>query len=214
MALEILKNLLKRIKGLFWKNKPNISKMKDNKDVKGLIKALSYKDESIRLRAIKALGILGDPEAIEPLIKLLSHSFLGNYATFSLGKIGKPAVKPLINALQKDNKNVRINSTYALGLTGDTNAVQTLIQLLDDKNDTVRMNAAAALGMIGSEEAVLSLIKALNDKHWKVRENATGALEQIGDKKAIKPLNHMLNDENKEVSVRAKIALEKIKNKD
>jgi bilin biosynthesis protein len=211
MVLGILKKLFKGLTGLFWNDKPNINKMKNKKDIEGLIEALNYKDESIQLGAIKALGSANDPRAIDPLIKILRHYYFGNFATFALGKMGEPAIEPLINSLKDKNINVRMKSAYALGLIGTETAVKPLNQLLDDENDTVRMDAAAALGMIGSKKAVEPLIKSLKDKHWKVRENSACSLGLIGDKKAIEPLNQMINDENKDVVSEVNIALDKIK---
>lgn len=213
MVLGILKKIFLKIKDVLGIGKPNISKMKQKKDVDGLIEALSYKDESIKLGAIKALGSIGDPHSIEPLIKFLKQSYLGNYATFALAEIGNPAVDLLIEATQNKDNYVRMNSAYALGLIGNEKAVPTLNKLLKDKDDTVRMDASGALRMIASPKAVDPLIKSLKDKEWKVRENSAEALGKIGDERAIEHLSPMLNDENKNVSMKAEIALEKIKNK-
>jgi hypothetical protein len=56
--------------GLF--GPPNVAKMEAKRDMLGLIKALSYqKSASVRQAAAKALGELGDPLAIEPLVSRL-----------------------------------------------------------------------------------------------------------------------------------------------
>src|SRR5690554_3034255 len=58
--------------GLF--GPPNIEKMKARRDIKGLIKALSYqKDEEIRADAASALGELEEQSAIDPLINTLEN---------------------------------------------------------------------------------------------------------------------------------------------
>jgi|WetSurMetagenome_2_1015567.scaffolds.fasta_scaffold644508_2 hypothetical protein len=56
--------------GLF--GPPDVAKMKAKRDVLGLIKALRYqKDAGVRQAAARALGELGDPRAIEPLVAQL-----------------------------------------------------------------------------------------------------------------------------------------------
>lgn len=49
---------------------PNIEKMQAKRDVNGLIKALSHKDDDIKCDAAKALGEIGDPVAVVPLLTL------------------------------------------------------------------------------------------------------------------------------------------------
>ena len=48
--------------------KPNVPKMQGKKDVAGLIKALSDQDSVIRSQAARALGQIGDRQALSPLI--------------------------------------------------------------------------------------------------------------------------------------------------
>lgn len=50
---------------------PNIEKMKKNRDVKGLIKALKHKDLSVRAAAACVLGEIGDARAVGPLAQAL-----------------------------------------------------------------------------------------------------------------------------------------------
>ena len=51
---------------------PNVDKLKAKRDVKGLSRALSYqKDDEVRRRAAKALGEIGDAQAVEPLTAAL-----------------------------------------------------------------------------------------------------------------------------------------------
>ncbi len=53
---------------MFHVGPPNIERMKDARQVQGLIKALGYRDAwNIRKAAAEALGALQDPVAIEPL---------------------------------------------------------------------------------------------------------------------------------------------------
>jgi len=52
--------------GLF---KPNVEKMKAQGDVEGLVKALKHKDYLVAAEAAKALGVIRDARAVEPLMQ-------------------------------------------------------------------------------------------------------------------------------------------------
>jgi hypothetical protein len=224
--------------GLF---KPNVEKLEEKKNVKGLIKALRYKYWHVRQKAAEALGKIGDEKAVEPLIQALEDGYsyvqeeaaralgkigdkravvpllrasrgyqLGYNLDVSwvarwalgktLGKIGEPAVEPLIQALKNEHWSVREGAAEALGEIGSTRAVEPLIQALKDEDSYedsyVRRKAARALGEIRSTRAVEPLIQALKDEDWCVRQEAAEALGKIGDEKAVEPLIQVLKDED------------------
>ena len=64
--------------------------------------------------------------------------------------IGKPAVEPLIKALQQGDGNLRWGAAVALGKVKDPDAVEPLIWALADKYENVRAEAAASLAAIGT----------------------------------------------------------------
>ena len=108
------------IMGLF-RGKPNVEKMEAKRDAKGLIKTLGYKtDSGVRRTAALALGKIGEP-AVEPLIAALKDSddCVRREATEALGKIGEPAVEPLIAALKDSDDYVRREAAEALGKIGE-----------------------------------------------------------------------------------------------
>ena len=84
---------------------PDVDKMKEKKNVKGLIKALGYpKDYQVRKFASEALGEIGDAQAVEQLIAALKDEEVQvrKFAAKALGKIGDArAIEPLI-AVFKD----------------------------------------------------------------------------------------------------------------
>ncbi len=93
-------------------NKPNVEIMEKSKDFEGLIEALNHKDLDVQRNAAGALGRLGNPQAVAPLIEVLSdpvimrsgeHLYLLTDVASALGEIGdKRAVKPLKDALERD----------------------------------------------------------------------------------------------------------------
>jgi len=82
-----------------------------------------------------------------------------------LGRIGEPAVEPLIWVLNNPDWGVRESetATEALGRIGDRRAVEPLIRVLSNADSHVRESAAAAeaLGRIGSDRAVAPLKRTL-----------------------------------------------------
>ncbi len=108
-----------------------------------------------------ALGAIGDPQAVPPLIQALGHApFADDWdavrraAAEALVRIGAPAVPALIQALGDDWDAVRRAAAWALGAIGDPQAVPALIQALGDSDSAVRRAAAWALGAIGDPQAV------------------------------------------------------------
>ncbi|MBU1662625.1 MAG: HEAT repeat domain-containing protein [Chloroflexi bacterium] len=147
-----------RIFNLF--SRPNVEELKARSDVNGLIEALSYeKDANVRLAAAWALGMIGDPRAVEPLIATLGDQpNVREVAAKALGKIADPrAVEPLIAALQDENWGVQGTTAKALGEIGDTRAVKPLITALHYADKSTRWYITQALttftGQLSGDDA-------------------------------------------------------------
>ena len=69
-------------------------------------------DESIlhfdRRNAAEALGVIGNPRAIEPLIRALADRNVVESAAWALEHIGEPAVDPLIEAAKEKRPGARV----------------------------------------------------------------------------------------------------------
>lgn len=88
--------------------KPNVTRMEKERDIEGLLEALKHKDAEVRRKVAGALGRLGDPRAIDPLIRILTgdNEFMVNPDLYlqgdvakALGEIGdEKAVKALKSA--------------------------------------------------------------------------------------------------------------------
>ncbi len=125
---------------------PNVEKMKARRDVNGLIKALGYMGKGqvftqevarIRCAAATALGEIGDPIAINPLIREIGvGGGVGEAAAKALVKIGIASVAPLVNLIQDrhENEHKRLIAAECLGRITDFD-IDVFLELLK-QNDT------------------------------------------------------------------------------
>jgi HEAT repeat protein len=134
---------------------PIIKKLK----IRFQIARLKSRDEHIRTDAAWALGQIGDPRAVEPLIAILRRgpSSARQTAAWALGQIGDPrAVEPLVSALNYGNDFVLQAAAQALGKLGHPRAVELHVGVLKDDSDggLVREAPALELLQIGDARAV------------------------------------------------------------
>ncbi|MCH7761066.1 HEAT repeat domain-containing protein [candidate division TA06 bacterium] len=149
-----------------------------------LIGLIQHQNWRMRMSACEALGEVGDPRAVEPLMTALKDTvFL-----------------------------VRKGAVFGLGKMEDRRSISALIQALGDGSYAVRYPASEALETIG-RPAVPPLIKALKENDSITRSLVCGVLGKIQDRRALKPLRRMLKDEDWGVKVAAKEALRSLKSK-
>ncbi|MCP5461955.1 MAG: HEAT repeat domain-containing protein [bacterium] len=182
-----------------------------------LLKALSGSDYIQGANAATALGKIGNPIAVEYLIKrmcrnecVMDHLVQKNAAA-ALGMIRDTrAVYPLIALFAHEDSEVRESALNALVLLGN-DSIDALINSLQHQTTYVRSFSAMALGRIKHPRSVPALITALEDKlrydYFIVRKNAARALGEIGSADALKPLISALNDAYEYVREAAAYAL-------
>jgi len=190
----------------------DVKKLKETRNVPGLILALKNKDPTVQYDAAEALGDIGDIRAVEPLSTALGTSEYSGVrwkSAEALAKIGSPAVEALIGALRNADDDVRWKAAIALGEIGDIRAVDPLILLLRDEDRFVKSHAALALGALG-EPAVSSLLRALSEGDGNLRWGAAIALGKIQDPKSIEPLIRSLADKYENVRAESASSLASI----
>ena len=220
-----------------------LGKLKDTQAVEPLSEVLLRDgDADVRASAAWALGEIGDASAVETLIKALNDEDSGvrEKAVAALGKMGKDAFEPLVQALSAKKARVRKGAALALGNLRIKDAIKPLSEALHDKNfevrwcaaqslanigrdafevlldaskeedEEVRWCAASALGKLKDKRAVQHLISLLDDPAEKVRASAAWALGEIGDASAVEKLIKALGDSSRFVVESAKEALLKI----
>ena len=218
---------------LFGVKPGDIGRMRDRRDLAGLIRALGSPDFAVQTQAAHALSSLG-PSAMDELIRALKRK----NKDVRLGVIGALAVirdprsiDPLTVALQDESGEVRWQAALALGEIGDSRVTAPLVGALLDADKYVRYGAAFALAKLGwkpetAEErafffvgmqewkavkaagpaAIPALSHVLNDRDEAVRQKAIGILGSIRDKQAIPALMRGLADASSEVRWEAVLA--------
>ena len=156
------------------KRRPDVQKLARKRNVRGLIKALRYResgtgawtgrDAQVRHKAAQALGMTSD----------------------------RRAVKPLIASLDDESRFVREWAAWALGQIGDGRALEPLIASLEDKDWDVRKAVATSLGQLGDPRAVGPLVAALQGGGLLLNTAIRQALVKIGEP-AVEPLTAALS---------------------
>ena len=151
--------------------------VKDPRVVVALIESLKDPDRAVREDATIALGMIGDPRAIDALMEAMKDGAVKRHAIMSLGMIGDVrALPPVLAALK--GKGIRQDGTPMPGCIVSEEAF-------------IKEAAATALGHFRDPRVIPDLILLLKD--GVLRERAANALVLIGDA-AIEPLISFLYD--------------------
>ena len=123
---------------------------------------------------------------------------------FEMGPLAawpKPAppelVKALLNAVDDENADVRLEAIYALGVIGGRGIGEPeskqLITALDHYDPAIRAAAARVIGRLRVKIAGENLIRAMNDSNAQVRYASMRALGEIGEGSALQALTDQFN---------------------
>jgi HEAT repeat protein len=202
-----------------------------------LIRALrSSSSPAVQMGAAAALGKIGNPCAVDPLVDaLLCEDWrIGRVIVHALGRMGEPAIKPLLRVLQEGNEPARKGCVTALVMIGEP-AREVLPQALGHDHYRVRAGVADVLDrlawapaskeelaryLIAKERwldlvrmgpsAVAPLIEVLSDRDESIRRRATEMVGELRDGRAVQPLMHLLHDDYYSIRREAAAALVKI----
>jgi HEAT repeat protein len=149
-----------------------VRRLQRERDVDALIAELRnsapFGQIGVRGWAARALGKLGDPRAVQPLLRLLRED---------------------------DNEVVRSTAARSLGQIGDSSAVPALVAALDEESDVVRAWAADSLGRLGARSAARKVTSLLTSPNRVVRQAAAVSLGKIGDSSSIGPLSRAAKED-------------------
>jgi HEAT repeat protein len=186
----------------------------------------------IRLRcyAIRMLGLLGDTQAIIPLMSLLNDEAL-NYrvrleAAEALGRLkNSQALNPLIDILknkQPPSLYLQESAVKALGMLGDIRAIDPLLELFEAQQGFKQKCQFLIERILGSvsqlveqgsvqvdekTKALDRIVEAMHDDAYSIRVAAIEALSNIGDISHLPLLKKALFDEHMDVAHTALVAV-------
>jgi len=151
-----------------------------------------------RYVAAWALGEIGQPQSVEPLLKALADDdpAVRRYATRALIKFNREALAPLLEALPKTSGEAEAAIIRVLGDIGDKRALPLLLERAEGLH---RAEVFMALGKLKDPAAEHALLTGLQDENWHVRMNAAMALGPLGSEQAVAPLQVTLEDEERVV---------------
>jgi HEAT repeat protein len=131
-------------------------------------------------RTERLLGRLG-PGAIDPLLRAMRgrHARPGAVRALGLLRDGR-AVDPLISLLRDPSPPLREAAAEALGNLNDTRAVPGLVACTQDPEQSVRDAASAALERMGPAAVIVAVVTLLQPRNGELEPSIDGprALEQ------------------------------------
>jgi hypothetical protein len=151
--------------------------------------ALEDPEREVRSAAARSLGRLGDPGAVEPLVRAVGEGRIPrSVGGQALLAIGEPALPPLRALLSAPDAAARVLAVDLVGFLGDASDGARLTERLHDSSAEVRARAARALGRVGAEQGVVQLRARLADRVPFVRVAVAHALGAVGDTGAVPDL--------------------------
>jgi HEAT repeat protein len=174
-------------------------RLEDERAVLPLLTLLEHPSRTVRLRAIEALGKVGDTTARESLEQIVFSDpadDLRAAAAKALGEIGDPASLTALESAMRGPLNVRSQAIIAVGAIASPSALPVVVDAALDQAEQVRYHAATILGELGKgtdgEGAAPLALKTLErlyvDRVDMVSRAARRSLEALGDRRTDKQL--------------------------
>jgi HEAT repeat protein len=140
--------------------------------------------------AAQALGRWRDARAVRPLIDVLADVDVASVEVVrALGLLGgAEAIEPLLEAMDCDDSEVRSAAAAALALRGDARGTQRLLQDLDDEDYSFHAAVSlAGLGDAHGEDALIRIVEKDRDERPFTDEPVI-ALARMGNKRGLDEL--------------------------
>ncbi|MEO5710025.1 MAG: HEAT repeat domain-containing protein [Nocardioidaceae bacterium] len=155
----------------------------------------------VRRTAVRALGQVGDPIAVPPMLDAVTADpRLSRDVLAAIGRTGSAAApmlrRELLRTLSEpvDNRRAALTAV-GLGVLGDVSAAPLLTVSLEDRDQPgLAVASAEALGSLGAPESVEPLLRAMADADPDLRVAAARALGSVGDVRVAPRLAGSLRD--------------------
>ncbi len=178
------------------------------KEIEDLVTDLRSTLITKRLKAVKALGRLKTPVAVEPLTSTMNDRSreVRCAAIEALALINPANLPDLLQPMIRDKSaDVRLRVAHALGICDTTESIDGLMTLIRDNRDDVANMAARSLARHPRASLAL-LIRQFADKSWKIRSRSAMAVSRMG-KGAADALRSAVEDNDANVRFWAAICL-------
>jgi len=145
--------------------------------------------------AESTLSAMGETAVPHLLEKLDTQSAREKWTLIRIfGKIGEPAVMPLIDSLGSRDKEVTKLTIRILGDIKDSRSVKPLVAMLDRDDYNIRNDACESLGKIADTTVFGDVSLRMGDSVEVVRKSAAVALGRMKDERAIPYLVRGMSD--------------------
>jgi HEAT repeat protein len=192
----------------------SLRELRDVSAVAALVTALGDGDRNIREEVIGTLvEIYADTDRKGPIGRFL-NTFSDEVDRSSVPpyRAVEPAVyEALARALRDEDRSIREEAAYALGILGGRSALRDLATTLQDPDPRVRGAAATAIGKLGAEEDGKALVPLLADESEGVQRRVLYALGVLRVKAAGPALRELYQaNRRKELGLRVLATLSRI----
>ena len=173
-----------------------------------LIAQLSAEDLEVRRSAVVALGRIGDSKATSAVVDKLGDESLAIEAANALARIGDPeAVDGLLKLVGNSDASIRQAAVNALNSVIPPSMVERIIPLLNDPDPNVRESAVKIAGYFGYPQTATRLLELSSDAHEQVRCAAIEHLPYLDDDRAFDVLAQAIKEGTPKVRAAAARAL-------
>jgi HEAT repeat protein len=189
-----------------------LGSMRIPEGIDALLETLDDWQLDTRIAGVRALGLIGLPEAAEPILEV--HMVGGLKIPTApiadtLIRCYKDKPEALLPYLRRSLGESRVLLARVAGELATPQMADEILILAEDPEQEVRASAARALAAMPLPLAIPVLAKLIRDDAWFVRLRATSALNQILHPRVIPILLEAIRDSHRLVRIRAATALAK-----
>ena len=150
-----------------------LGELKDSQSVSMLLPLVVGNDRSVAIQAVRALGLIGAPEAVPALLRLVQDP--------------------------ETDSHTRLEAVVAVGSIGGETVVETMIDLLASPDPQIRAAAVRSLAVADPDGFIVILSGLDPGVHWSVRASLAATLRNLKPEAALPRLLAMLQDSDQRV---------------
>src|SRR3954451_19163272 len=175
-----------------------------------LLKALHDDDVRVRQAAVWAIGQMGTPAHLQPLVRLLGDRSLAvaHRAQEVLAERGREIADAIVAYAETTSSRVgRLVAIELIGWLHLTGAADLLLRFAADLDPEIRVKTVKAAAAVGDPRFIDAFHARLEDTSWPVRCQAAKGLSLFGSPESVPRLSKALRDRQWWVRLYAATAL-------